>query len=663
MKKSHFLLICIFFSFTTLQAQEISLKYGKVTAEELNLKIYPKDTTAAAIVMYDDGYVVYNYLTNIGFQIQTELKKKIKILKQEGVDEATISIPYFYKSASNREQIMGLEAIAYNLENGKIVKTKLDKKYIFDEEINNRFRRLKFSIPNVKVGTVIEYKYKKSTENIYDIPDWEMQSNIPILNSNYEVLIPEYFYFNIDTKGYESIKVVETIGSQQFNLGSDSNGSNVITCTNRNIKYSAKDVPALKNEENVWCLEDFMAGVRFEIKGTKYPNDFYKVYTHNWEDLEKTLKDDLDFGSNLKMSNPYEDKIKTIIGTTTDEMKKIELIYSFIKSHIRWNETYSFSGNKAKEAIKNGTGDNGQINMILISALKDAGIKAYPILISRRSQGRLPYTYPSLNKLNTFVVAAETSDGKTTYMDGSAIYGGLNMLPTDLLVDRGRVYEPSNSEKWVDLTNICKNIQVSMLLATLDKDGVLTGEQNSIYYNQLAYSYKSTFAAAKDSAEFIENFQNTNQVTIDSLKIEGKEPMSNTVNEKMKFTKKIDAAGDYIYINPMIFTHITKNSFTQSERKLPVEFNCPYGYQLSCNLIIPENYQVEELPKSLKIILNEGKGKCIYQIQQEGNSIQLNYMFDRNQIIFPQTDYTAIRDFYGQVANKNGEMIVLKKIK
>jgi len=351
-----------------------------------------------------------------------------------------------------------------------------------------------------------------------------------------------------------------------------------------------------------------------------------------------------------------------LISTTTDEIKKIELIYSFIKSHIRWDESYSFYGNKAKDAVKNGTGDNGQINMILISALKDAGIKTYPILINRRSQGRLPYTYPSLNKLNTFVVAAELSSGKAVYMDGSATNGGLNMLPTDLLVDRGRVYEPTVTEKWVDLTNISKNKQVCMLVANLDKDGILTGEQNSMYLNQLAYGYKSTFAAAKDSAEFIENFQNTNQVTIDSMKIEGKDPMSYVVKERLKFTKKIEAAGDYIYINPMIFAHITKNSFTQSERKLPVEFNYPYAYQISCKLTIPENYQVEELPKSLRIIMNEGMGKCTYQIQQEGNTIQLNYLFERSQIIFPQTDYPAIRDFYGQVANKNSEMVVLKKI-
>lgn len=662
MRKLTFLLSCFFFCVSVLFAQEISLKYGKISNDELNMKVYSKDTTAAAVVLYDDGYASYEYTQSVGFKIEIELKKKVKILKQEGVNEATISIPYYSNNSGDRESISYLEAMAYNMENGKIIKTKLDKKYIFDEELSSKYRQLKFSIPGVKVGTVIEYKYKRISNRIYDMPDWQIQSEIPVINSNYAVRIPEYFIFNIDTKGYEHINVVETNENQIFNLGMDSNGSNTVTSQSRIIKFTAKDVPALKDEENVWCAEDFMSGVRFELNGTKFPNDFYKPYSQTWEDLEKFLKNESDLGGNLKISNPYKTEIKALISSVTDEKKKIELIYSFIKDHIRWDESYSFYGNKYKEAVKNGTGNNGQINIILISALKDAGINAFPILISRRSQGRLPYTFPSFNKLTTFIVAAKTSDEKTYYMDGSAIYGGLNMLPTNLLVDRGRVYEETISEKWVDLSKITKSQQVFFLLAELDKDGTLSGELKSGYTNQLAYSYKVAYQAAKDSSDFVEKFQNSNQIIIDSFRIDGKEPMSAMVKEEIKFTKKMDASGEFIYINPMIFEHITKNPFTQSDRKLPIEFNYPYIYQENCTLTIPGNYKVEEIPKTIKIILDDNKGKCIYQVLQDGNKIQLNYWFELNQIVFPQTDYTAIRDFYGQVVTKNLEMIVLKKI-
>jgi len=662
MKKVSLMLICAFALHFEIYSQDFSMKYGKVNNYELAMKSYSKDSTAEAVIIYDDGYTSYNYLTN-GFKIIQELKQKIKILKQEGVDRATIKLPYYYKTNSDREVISGLEAYSYNLEDGKVVKTKLERKYIFDEEINSRYRQMKFSIPNVKVGSVIEFKYTRTSDDAYNLPEWSIQSSIPVIYSNYEVLIPEYFIFNNETKGYETIKVVETPQNQQFNVGSSSDGINTVTCQSRDIRFTAENVPALKNESYVWCKNDFTSGVRFELSGTKFPNSFYKPYSQTWDNLEETIRKDFDFGSNIKMSNPFKVETRALVDTVKDDKKKIELIYAFVKRKIKWNDSYSFSGNHTKDAIKSRTGDNGQINMILLSALKDAHIKAYPILISRRSQGRIPFTYPSIDKLTTFIVAAQTKDSMTYYMDGSATYGGLNMLPTDMQVDRGRIFEETSTEKWVDLTKITKNQSVFLIASTLDKNGNLKSTMSSAYINQPAYKYKTQYYNAKDSMEFIEKYENNAHIKIDEISITDKDTMSNMVKENVVFTKELSPEGDYLYINPMILTHIDKNPFIQSERKLPVEFDYPYSFQLTSTLEIPADYKLEELPKSIKISLPDNAGRCVYYISQENNIVQLSYRFDLNQTIFPQDFYSGIREFYAQIATKNAEMIVLKKIK
>lgn len=660
MKNRGLVLLFCFCATVTLFAQDFSLKYGKVSDDELKMTVYQKDTTAAAVVIYDDGYTAYDIVSG-RFQLYTDYKKKIKILKQEGVDEANITIPYYYRNSLEREMVSGIEATVYNLEGGKVVKTKLERKYIFDEEINNRYRRTKFSIPGVKVGSVIEVKFRKSTGLVYSIDSWGIQGDIPVIRSSYEVKIPEYFQFNIETKGYENIKVVETPENQQFSISDGTGTPNIVTCTSRDLKFFAQDVPALKDENHVWCVNDYLAAVRFELKATNFPYEFYKPYSQTWENLEKTLRDDTDFGLNMKIQNPFKDETKVLLASVTDEKEKIERIYSFIKSRISWNEKYSFYGNQYKDAIKEKTGNNGQINMILLSMLRDAQIKAYPVLISRRSEGRLPYTYPSLDQLNTFVVAAETTEGKVYYMDGSAIHGGLNMLPVDLMVDRGRIFDASHTEKWADLTNIAKNQEIFIVNTKLDADGSMKGTLNTAYSFQNAYAFKKRFLAAKDSAEFIEKLQESNHITIDSCKILGKEPMSSVVKEQVAFSKNYDLAGGFIYLNPMIFAHLTENQFTQTDRKLPIEFNHPTSYLINCTIILPDNFQVVEIPKSMKLTLNENC-KCIYYIQQEGNKLSLSYRFDMNQTIFPFSDYNVIKEFYGQLVTKNQEMVVLKKI-
>ena len=132
------------------------------------------------------------------------------------------------------------------------------------------------------------------------------------------------------------------------------------------------------------------------------------------------------------------------------------------------------------------------------------------------------------------------------------------------------------------------------------------------------------------------------------------------LNEKLFFTKENENSGEFIYLNPMIFMHLAENEFLNPERKLPVEFPYPTSYLVNCNITLPENFQVVEMPKSIKMVLND-KCKCVYMIQQNGNTITLSYRFDMNQILFPVDNYKDIREFFGQVVTKNHEMLVLKK--
>ncbi|VBB43390.1 Transglutaminase [uncultured Paludibacter sp.] len=659
MKKT-FLLTFLFIAFISKGvSQNFSLKYGNVTNDELKMKTYDKDTSAVAVVIYNFGSTYYDYSN--GFKTITEIRKKIKILKQEGTDEATIVIPYYEENNQYRDQIVGLEAFAYNLENGKIVKSKLEKKYIFEENIRKNYFREKFTIPNAKVGSVIEYKYKIISDRYGDVPDQYMQEDIPIMNIQYEVRIPEYFIYNVETRGYEKINAEKKDGTQNFSIIDDGQ-IYTVSCTCKDMTYSMTDVPALKDEPYVWDKDDFRSAVTFELNGTNFPRDFYRPYTSTWENIEKTLKEKTDFVSNINKSSPYKDELKTLLADKTNEMDKIETIYAFIKKNVKWNDNYAFWDNEPKDAVKKGTGTNAQINSLLIRALKDAGFNAYPILISQRSYGRLPYTYPSIDKLSTYLVGVQTSEGKNVYLDGSSKYGGINMLPVELLVDRGYVMDANVSEKWVNLTSLTKNMKTVYINAKLTPEGKLQADMNRTFSNLESYYYKNTYKSAKDSADYIEKFETKNNLKIDSLQITGIDLLSNTSQERMVFTKDFEINGDFIYLNPMLFTHISENKFTQSDRKLPIEFPYPEVYNYYANIQIPEDYAVSELPKSSRILLNDNQGKCTYMIGQVGNMIQINYKFELNQILYPTTDYPMIRDFWGQVATKNNEMIVLKKL-
>ena len=72
--------------------------------EEMEMKTYPNDSSVNAVVLYEDGYTNFDY--EDGFILSKELKERIKILKQEGVDLATVTTTYRVEG-SDKERILG----------------------------------------------------------------------------------------------------------------------------------------------------------------------------------------------------------------------------------------------------------------------------------------------------------------------------------------------------------------------------------------------------------------------------------------------------------------------------------------------------------------------------------------------------------------------------
>lgn len=652
-------LIFLLFSITAISNMALAqtkYKYGKIDKAELEMTVYPNDSSANAVMLYSSGYTYYSYVKD--FKITTEVKKRIKILTDDGVGIATIQIPY-YKRGNLTDNVYGIEAFSYNLENGKIEKSKLEKSQIFNEKISDYLHLTKLAIPNVKKGSVIEYKYEISSPYYYFIPDWTFQEDFPVIESVYEVKIPEFFVFNVESRGYERINVVERSENQTFVLN-EKNQIYRVPCNTKVLKMTINDVPALKNENFVWNLNDFRSLVHFEISGTKFPQSAFKPFTSTWEDIEKTLKDNTDFVKNINKGAPYKDELKQF-ESIADEDEKIEAIYAFVKNKIRWNGMYAFTDNP-NDAVKNGTGNNAQINGVLISIYNQMGFNAYPVLIRRRSQGRLPLSHPSLDKITTFVVAVEKTDGSIHFIDGSAVYGGLNMLPSDLMVDRGRTFNTKRANSMVDLSKIGNNAIVVLNKTTISPEGKMTVSNDTHYRWQLAYHFKNKYNNEKDSATYIEKIENDNNFEITEYQAKDvKNHTATTVVEHIEFTKQAVKRGDFIYINPLILPHLTKNNFTQSDRKLPIEFEFPYSIQITSIITIPEGFEIEELPKSEKVEMENGTGNVSYLINSSGSDIVLRYSFKLNEVVLPFTSYPIVRDFWGKVVTKNAEMIVLKK--
>lgn len=276
--------------------------------------------------------------------------------------------------------------------------------------------------------------------------------------------------------------------------------------------------------------------------------------------------------------------------------------------------------------------------------------------------GILPLTHPSLQKLNTFIVGIAHTDTTLVYLDSSVEDGYLNVLPPLLMTNRARVIIPGNHSQWVNLEALGTNQLRSAVIASISPEGTISGTRETLYAGQYASRLRNKFRTAKDSTDFVNKLASEENIQVKSLQIEGRNYFSPQVREVMEFEKQSTVNDQFIYVNPLVFLHVSESPFKQSERKLPVEFPYTDHLSLTANLTIPEGYVVDEKPEGLRVQTGDEKVFCRYTITQQNNQVTLRYLFRLQKLLFLNTDYPELQQLWEIIVKKNNEIMVLKKL-
>ncbi|WP_291530713.1 DUF3857 domain-containing protein [Bacteroides sp. UBA939] len=645
------------------------LKYGRPSNEELSLTTYTPDTTAKAIYLFHKGVTGFTY--NERFRLFTEHWVRIKILKPQGVSHADVTIPYYAPDDQDKEKdrILDLDGCSYNLENGKIVKSRLKRDFISDERVNSSYRVLKFSLPAVKVGTVIEYHYKLISDYSVHIENWMMQEEIPMIYNQYQITIPNVFVYDVEFRGRPYIDIVEANSSMQAK-GHIGDGITKVdrdfTISARKLTFTSENLAAIRQDESYcWCPADYKIQVSFNLQGTNYPSEGYKPYSAEWGDVDQQLtkKENEGFGKYLVWKNLYVEEIRQLTNSAElDFNRKVVKTFQLLKQKLSWNGEYRLYSENLDKVIEKGSGSNADLNFIFINMLRTNGIKAYPVVMSRRSLGMLPYHFPSLQKLNTFVVAVyDDAKDKYVYLDSSMDVPALNVLPLELSVNKARILSPDvpENKKWVNLQDISVNQAVMQINATV-QDNLITGRRTTILKGHQALEYRKEHLQQDSLVNKQE--QAKEKLTISNLKQTDTDDDFTIVKEGFDFVLEAEKSDDHIYINPLIFPQLTKNPFIQSERILPVEFPYPHKIRLICTLTLPEGYKIEEIPRTQAVKTEDNKLQCKYMFQRTGNTVTVDYSFNLNHSVLAPEYYKQLQEMWHTAVEMNQSLIVLKKL-
>lgn len=639
----------------TLLALVKNTKMGKPSQEEMTMTQYDPDPEANAVVLYRSRDVRYN-LAGDKLEVIYENKVRIKVLKPEGVDEGDVRITYYDpEKSTNGEHITGLKASSYNLENGKVVRTKMTGDLKNRERIDSYNVGYKFSIPNVKVGSVIEYEYTLHSDFNTHITTWYAQRDIPVFYTEYHISIPEIYIFHTENTGFSLLPSKHEVG--QFMLPGGA------TLPTNEYTFTGDMLPKLEKDDYIYCVSDYNTKVSHELNFIEdLRNHIRKPYTSTWQNIDSLLMADDDFGKRCKMDNPLkQEQTNLSIDHTLPITERVALLRDLLLSHYKWNESYRMWGESASKLKKDMTGCSGTLNFALMAMLRDEGIKAWPVVLSRRNLGRLPLTHASIEALNSICLQVATSDSTTCFVDASAEDYPVGSLRPMFLVDRARAIPDAAHGDWVDLRPAGEGREVNMTKAQLTPDGLLSGTAQLYYDGVDAALTRNSHRLAKDSAELVAKYAQIYELEYDDYQITGTDNRNERMVEHITFHKQLDADGERLYVNPFLFVYL-RSGFQAEKRLLPVEFGHATSESHSIQLQLPDGYEVEEMPKGLNISMPDKGISCKVTLISQNGTVTIRINYKRPSIFYNTDDYETLRDFWSKVENTTTQMIVLKKI-
>ncbi|MGD9992000.1 MAG: DUF3857 domain-containing protein [Salinivirgaceae bacterium] len=644
-----------------LSAQNISFSYGEIGDFEKEYQTVPYDTGASAVVFFKTTEINYKTTNDNGYHQLITKKYRAKILKPEGIYYSD----RFKFRYHEDDEFAELKFRTANYEDNNWVIHEHEDSDFKEIKLNDTRREKVIALKNVKEGTIIEYSVTYHSKSHYYIDDFYFQEEAPVLHAGINAQIPSFYYFRTFFQNCDTVDVATTNEYKQYldlrYLGAIDLAGNITTVKGLHYNFIKKNVEAYTPYRFVTSNDDYRQKVIFQLTATHYPSREIEHIMTTWDDLNTKIRENDFIFEKLKSNRFLKKNLETLALDSLSQIEKIERIYNFTKKNIQWKGTYRVNSTKEfKDFLTNNEfGSTGDINLTLMGLLNNAGIKAYPVFVSTRWNGKPYKEYPTFDLFNTVIAYVETESGPML-LDAHDKDIPKHVLPAENLNYEGYLVT-SDTAYWIPIKDHVADLTQGMVKYKFSTDlSILEAESQFAFYGQAAVDWNAPIA--EKSLEFYKNkiaglpqkptveVTNANTNKLNPLELEA------------QFYLEVQKGGDFLYLNPNLFELVDASLLNIRGRKTPIEFNYPENFNLLYQIEIPEGYKLTELPTPLRISLPNNQGLFFFTCAQNGNLISLSYRLNRQQDIFLPDAFEALQQFISVVNEKQNLSLILKKI-
>jgi hypothetical protein len=644
------------------------VKFGEIELSDFDPVLHSFDSTADAIILFDKGVSYFKESKEGWFNLIFERHQRIKVVNKNGMDAANFIIPQ-YKKGTSEEKIEKLKAITFNVENGQVVQTVLNEKDIYKDQVNKMYNLTKFGMPNIKEGSIIDIAYTINSTFLFNLRSWEFQGKYPRLHTEYTTIIPDFFVYVMLRQGF--LPFDDKVEKTKFKTYTVKSGQETtyqskdvysIPTNDRETKWTMEKVPALKPEPFTSTIDNYVSKISYQLKEYRFPGADPSPVMSSWTKFgEELLKDD-EFGGYFDKNNGWiNEEVKNLTTGASTNLEKAKAIYNYWKDKfLLSSSTGKYMTDNPKNVWKNAKGNPADANIVLTLMLRSAGITADPILLSTRDNGFANDDFPLINQYN-YVIVRVKIDEKIHYLDATQSFLGFGQLPLECYNGHARIIQSLPMPVYFEANDLKESkTTIVNLFGNNEKPWEGLVESSLGTYESLSLREKVKSDGQKSIEQDIQNALPA-EVEMKNLTLENLKDYEQVVKAKYSIDFDNVKEEDIIYLNPLLGERTKENPFAAAERKYPVEMPYAFRETIISNIVVPEGFTIDEMPKQTRVVLDDNQGVFEYLLQEQDGRIQVRCILELKKANFNPERYTVLRDFFTYVVNKQSEQIVFKR--
>jgi hypothetical protein len=638
-----------------------------VTPQDLQYKEVPGNKGASAVRLYYAQHINDN--TSSWF-----IYERIKILNEKALNPdargktyADVEIPLF-NFDDIVETITDLKARTIKPDGTIVEFTGKPFEKIIYKSRGNKISAKAFSMPEVSIGSIVEYKYRRiysapgySMVKIFAPGEWDIQSELhtvkeslyyqPFDGSGFQSMSKPMFYFD----GAVISRVILNLKEKPRDIGSAA-------------QLDLSNVPAFETEEYMPPESNFKPSVIFFYNRRGSPSvdkEWAEIGKGQYEFFEKYMAN----------SRGVKEEATKAIGGETEPGMKLRKIYQRVQQ-IR-NLTFERFRNKDErkqenlvrnegvaDVLAHGYGYNREITLLFVAMARAAGYDASVVQVSDRRERFFAKEWTSVRQIDNLIAAVNVNGADLYFEPGTRFcpYGFLrwNHTATDgLKLDKkGGTFVKAPPVTY-DKSVIRRTAQ-----ATLEENGTLKSNVTIEFKGAEALEHRldeldnDDAGRKKDLEDELKEWLPKGAI----VKMEASQGWEGTDEPLVaRFSVEVpdyaSTAGKRLLAPAYLFQLKQNQAFTHGQRKYPVYFPYPFTEADSVSITVPSGFTIESVPQQRDAKLPYARYQNTSQFDGLHLVTQRNLFF--NGVYFPLEKYSELKEFFGTVQTGDEQQAVL----